>query len=246
MILLLQVKDLTKRFKNITAVKGISFEVAAGEAFGLLGVNGAGKTTTLRILSTSLAPTSGTALVCGEDTVKNAERVRSSVGVLFGGDTGLYERLTARENIEYFGRLHDMPETLLKQRIKELADIFSMGDYINRRVGSFSRGMRQKTAFARSIVHNPQVMLFDEPTSGLDIAAAQDVVEFIRACKRAGKTIVLSSHNLAEVEQLCDRVGFLRQGELPEQGTIPQLLDDYKTTSLTEVFLMVNSREVRL
>lgn len=243
---MLLVKDLTKRFKKITAVKGISFEVASGEVFGLLGVNGAGKTTTLRLLSTVIAPTSGYALVNGEDTAKHPERVRSSVGVLFGGDTGLYDRLTAAENIEYFGRLHDMPEPLLKQRVKELCEVFGMGEYINRRVGGLSRGMKQKTAFARSIVHNPQVMLFDEPTSGLDIAAAQDVVEFIRACRRSGKTIVLSSHNMAEVEQLCNRVGFLCAGELTEQGAVPQLISDYKAQSLTEVFLMLNSREVRL
>jgi len=171
---MLELKGLTKRFGNITAVDSLSFTVQRGEIFGLLGENGAGKTTTLRMLATMLKPTSGTALLAGFDVVRSPEEVRRRVGFLFGGESGLYDRLTVYENIQYFGELNDMPLSAIKKRIDELADIFDMKDFLNKRAGKLSKGMRQKASFARAIIHNPDVLLLDEPTSGLDVGAMRE------------------------------------------------------------------------
>lgn len=229
--------NLTKQFGEITAVKDISFHVNKGEIFGLLGENGAGKTTTLRMLATMLQPTEGTAVLGGYDLVKQPKLVRSCIGILFGGESGLYDRLTAAENIAYFGRLNNMDEQLLQKRIIELTEIFSMGEYIDRRAGKLSKGMKQKAAFARSIVHNPDIMLFDEPTSGLDVSAIRNVHEFILDCKSQGKCIILSSHTMSEVEKLCDRIGIIHKGKLVAQGSVDQLLEQYPGKNLEDVFV---------
>ncbi len=229
--------DLQKRFKQIEAVKGVSFQVNQGEIFGLLGENGAGKTTTLRMLATMLQPTGGTALLGGFDIVREPERVRGQIGILFGGEMGLYDRLTARENIQYFAELNDMRRTDINDRISYLAKMLDMEEYLDRRVGKFSKGMKQKVAIARSIVHNPQIMLFDEPTSGLDVTSARVVHEFIRSCKDEGKTIILSSHSMKEVEKLCDRVGIIHRGSMVELGTIEDLKKKYGNDDLEEVFM---------
>jgi sodium transport system ATP-binding protein len=234
---LLEIKNLTKRFGEVTAVNDISFRVGKGEIFGLLGENGAGKTTTLRMLATMLQPTSGTAVLAGYDLVKEPEKVRQCIGILFGGESGLYDRLTAAENIAYFGELNNMERAALKNRIQELARIFGMEEYINRRAGKFSKGMKQKVAFARSIVHNPDIMLFDEPTSGLDVSAIRNVHDFIMDCKAEGKTIILSSHTMSEVEKLCDRIGIIHKGRLVAQGTIAELSQQHNGKSLEEVFI---------
>jgi len=234
---LLEVKNLSKQFGEVKAVNGISFQVNKGEIFGLLGENGAGKTTTLRMLATMLQPTSGTAIMGGYDLIREPEKVRSRIGILFGGESGLYDRLSAAENIAYFGRLNNMDEKSLRERIRELARIFDMEEYINRRAGKFSKGMKQKVAFARSIVHNPDIMLFDEPTSGLDVSAIRDVHEFIMDCKAQGKTIILSSHTMSEVEKLCDRIGIIHKGSLVAQGTIAELKEQHSRDSLEEIFV---------
>ena len=234
---MLKVMNLTKKFGDLTAVDNVSFEVNKGEIFGLLGENGAGKTTTLRMLATMLQPTSGTAIMGGYDLIREPEKVRSRIGILFGGESGLYDRLSAAENIAYFGRLNNMDEKSLRERIRELARIFDMEEYINRRAGKFSKGMKQKVAFARSIVHNPDIMLFDEPTSGLDVSAIRDVHEFIMDCKAQGKTIILSSHTMSEVEKLCDRIGIIHKGSLVAQGTIAELKEQHSRDSLEEIFV---------
>ncbi|HHY81415.1 MAG TPA: ATP-binding cassette domain-containing protein [Clostridiales bacterium] len=234
---MLEIIELTKKFGEVKAVNGISFQVNEGEIFGLLGENGAGKTTTLRMLATMLQPTSGTAILGGYDLIREPEKVRSRIGILFGGESGLYDRLTAAENIAYFGRLNNMDEGKLKERIRELAKVFDMEEYIDRRAGKFSKGMKQKVAFARSIVHNPDIMLFDEPTSGLDVSAIRNVHEFILDCKAQGKTIVLSSHTMSEVEKLCDRIGIIHKGNLVAQGTIAELLEQHSCGSMEEVFV---------
>ena len=234
---MLEVKNLSKQFGEVKAVNGISFQVNKGEIFGLLGENGAGKTTTLRMLATMLQPTSGTAIMGGYDLIREPEKVRSRIGILFGGESGLYDRLSAAENIAYFGRLNNMDEKSLRERIRELARIFDMEEYINRRAGKFSKGMKQKVAFARSIVHNPDIMLFDEPTSGLDVSAIRDVHEFIMDCKAQGKTIILSSHTMSEVEKLCDRIGIIHKGSLVAQGTIAELKEQHSRDSLEEIFV---------
>lgn len=234
---MLEVKNLTKRFGDLIAVNNISFSVGQGEIFGLLGENGAGKTTTLRLLATMLKPTSGTATLNGYDLIDEPEKVRSSIGILFGGESGLYDRLTAAENIAYFGELNNMSRQEIKKRIAELGEAFEMTDYMDRKAGKFSKGMKQKVAFARSIVYNPAIMLFDEPTSGLDVSAIRNVHDFIMACKQAGKTIVLSSHNMSEVEKLCDRIGIIHKGRLVAVGSIPQLLEEHGGSSLEEIFM---------
>jgi sodium transport system ATP-binding protein len=234
---MLEVKNLTKRFGEVTAVSDISFRVGKGEVFGLLGENGAGKTTTLRLLATMLQPTSGTAVLSGYDLVMEPEKVRRCIGILFGGESGLYDRLTAAENIAYFGQLNNMSDADLKDRIRELTRIFNMEEYINRRAGKFSKGMKQKVAFARSIVHNPDIMLFDEPTTGLDVSAIRNVHDFIMDCRAEGKTIILSSHTMSEVEKLCDRIGIIHKGKLAAQGTIAELTQQHNGKTLEEVFI---------
>ncbi len=222
---MIQVKGLTKYFKDIKAIKDVSFNVPRGQVLGLLGENGAGKTTTLRILATMLKPTEGTAILKGNDILKNQQAVRKEIGILFGGEMGLYDRLSARENITYYARLNDMDEKKIDQRIDYLVSILDMKEYIDRRVGKFSKGMKQKVAIARSIVHNPPIMLFDEPTSGLDVTAARTIHNFIGECRREDKTVVFSSHSMAEVEKICEHIAIIHKGIIVEEG----LIDDLKT-----------------
>jgi len=233
---MLEVMNLSKHFGKVRAVDGISFSVGAGEIFGLLGANGAGKTTTLRTLATMLKPTSGTARIAGYDIVERPDDVRPNIGLLFGGDTGLYDRLTAQENIVYFAELNGVDAATAVTRTKELARAFSFTEYLNTQAGKLSKGTRQKVAFSRSIVHNPAVMLFDEPTVGLDVTAKSDVMDFILKCRSEGKCIVLSDHTLSVVERLCDRVGIMKSGVLLGVGTIPELCEQYQCSNLEEVF----------
>lgn len=234
---MLELKNLTKKFGEITAVNDVSLSVGRGEVFGLLGENGAGKTTTLRLLATMLKPTSGTAVMGDFDLIRDPEKVRGSIGILFGGESGLYDRLTAAENIAYFGELNNMGKSTLSERIKYLTEVFDMDEYINRKAGKFSKGMKQKVAFARAIVHNPEIMLFDEPTSGLDVSAIRNVHEFICKCRDEGKTIILSSHTMSEVEKLCDRIGIIHKGTLVATGTISDLIAKYNGNTLEDVFM---------
>lgn len=234
---MIKINNITKRFGDFTAVKGLSFEVEKGEIFGLLGENGAGKTTTLRMLATMLKPTDGTAMMAGFDVVKESEKVRSKIGILFGGETGLYDRLTCEENIAYFGLLNDMEKAKINDRIKVMARVFGMEEYLKKRAGKLSKGMKQKVAFARAIIHDPDIMLFDEPTSGLDVSAIRDVHEFIRTCKNEGKTIVFSSHTMSEVEKLCDNIAIINKGELIEKGKIKELKNKYSCDNLEDIFI---------
>lgn len=234
---MISIKNLSKHFDEVVAVDSISIEIKKGEIFGLLGENGAGKTTTLRMLATMLRPTLGTAAMAGFDVIKEPERVRSSIGILFGGESGLYDRLTCEENIAYFGELNDMGKAQIKERIKTLARAFNMEEYLKRRAGKLSKGMRQKVAFARSIIHDPGIMLFDEPTSGLDVSAIRDVHEFIRTCKKEEKTIIFSSHSMSEVEKLCDRVGVIHKGNLVAEGTLDELKSKYDNQNIEDIFI---------
>ncbi len=234
---MIEVKELEKKFGQFTAVERISFKVNKGEIFGLLGENGAGKTTTLRMLSTMLRPTSGNAILMGFDTQKEPEKVRTHIGILFGGETGLYDRLTAAENIAYFGELNGMSKAAIKERSQYLAEAFGMQDFMNKRASKLSKGMKQKAAFARSIIHNPDIMLFDEPTSGLDVTASRDVQDFILECKADGKTIIFSSHTMSEVEKLCDRIGIIHKGKLVECGSVEELKEKYGDDDLEEIFV---------
>ncbi len=233
------VKGLSKKFKDVEAVKDISFTVNDGEIVGLLGENGAGKTTTLRMLATMLKPTKGTAFINDYSIIEEPQKVRKEIGILFGGEVGLYDRLTARENIEYFGKLNSMDEKDMKDSINELIDKFQMEEYIDRRVGKFSRGMKQRVAIARSIVHQPTVMLFDEPTTGLDVTAAKIVHDFILQCREEGKSIIFSSHSMQEVERLSDRIIIIHKGSIMDEGTIDYFKKKYEKDNMEDIFIQL-------
>lgn len=236
---MIEVKGLSKSFKNIKAVDNISFHVNKGEIVGLLGENGAGKTTTLRMLATMLKATEGTAIVNGYDINKDPGKVRGEVGILFGGEVGLYDRLTARENIKYFAELNGMDRKATEESIEYLIKMLEMEEYIDRRVGKFSRGMKQKVAIARSIVHKPTVMLFDEPTAGLDVTASRIVQDFILKCKEDNKAIIFSSHSMGEVERLCDRIVIIHKGKILEEGTVENLKNKYNNRNMEDIFMQL-------
>ena len=234
---MLEINNVTKSFKSKKVVDSLNFSVNNGEIVGLLGENGAGKTTTLRMISTMLKITDGTIKVNGISVKDNPEKVRKEIGILFGGDVGLYDRLSGRENIKYFANLYGMTDKEANERIDELAKSFNMEDYINNPVGKYSRGMKQKISIARSIVHNPSVMLFDEPTTGLDVSAARIVQDFILQCKKENKVILFSSHSMKEVEKLCDRVVIINKGILLENCTLSELKEKHNNNDLEETFL---------
>lgn len=234
---MIEVKNLTKKFKEVTAVNDMSFTVREGEIVGLLGENGAGKTTTLRMIATMIKPTDGYAEVNGHNIISEPYKVRGEIGILFGGEVGLYDRLTAKENIRYFGELNGMNKSEIEERIVKLSEMLDMDEYINRRVGKFSRGMKQKVAIARSIVHNPKVMLFDEPSTGLDVTSSKIVQDFILKCKEQGKAIIFSSHSMKEVERLCDRVVIITKGKLVEDSTLDGLKSKYNDDDLERIFI---------
>jgi len=233
----IEIMNLSKSFKKVNAVNSISFNVNQGEIVGLLGENGAGKTTTLRMLATMLKATGGTAKLNGFDINSEPEKVRGQIGILFGGEVGLYDRLTARENIEYFAELNGMGKADIDRSMEYLIKNLEMEEYIDRRVGKFSRGMKQKVAIARSIVHEPSVMLFDEPTAGLDVTASKIVQEFILKCKEQNKAIIFSSHSMQEVEKLCDRIVMIHRGIIIEQGTVEELKEKYHIEDMEEIFM---------
>jgi sodium transport system ATP-binding protein len=240
---MLTLDKLTKHFKTVKAVQEVSFQVNGGEVYGLLGANGAGKTTTLRMLATMLTPTSGTATIEGLDLLKQPEQVRTRIGLLFGGDTGLYERLTARENIIYFARLCGRDEKKANARAEELAQAFAFTEFLDFQAKKLSKGNRQKVALARCIVHDPSVMLFDEPMVGLDVTSRKDVEDFLYALKGKGKTIILSDHNLNIAERLCDRIGIVHKGLLVAEGTLKELCEKHGCSNLEEVFFKLAGRD---
>ena len=234
---MLRVENLTKKFKKVTAVDNVSFEVNPGEIIGLLGENGAGKTTTLRMLATMLKPTSGNATIDGYNIIDNPNKIRERIGILFGGDVALYDRLTGRENMSYFAKLNGMSDLEANQAVNKIASELEMSDYIDRPVGKYSRGMKQKVSLARSIIHQPDVMLFDEPSTGLDVLSSKLIHDFILKCKKDNKAIVFSSHNMYETEKLCDRIIIIHKGKIVASGTIEQLKKDYQKDSLEDLFI---------
>ena len=240
---MIEAQGLVKKFRDKTrgevrAVDGVSFRCRPGEIFGLLGANGAGKTTTLRILATILTPSAGTAIVAGYDVTRQSQKVRSSVGFLSTA-TALYGRLSAREMVEYFGRLHGLDETILRQRIDAIFERLEMNDFRDRRCDALSTGMKQKVSIARTLVHDPSVMIFDEPTVGLDVMAARTIIEFIRECRDRGKTVIFSTHVMSEVEKLCDVIGIIHGGKLLAEGPLPELRRKCAEDDLEEIFVKV-------
>ncbi|MES2932578.1 MAG: ATP-binding cassette domain-containing protein [Pseudomonadota bacterium] len=220
------------------AVKNVSFTCTAGEVLGLLGPNGAGKTTTLRMLSTALKPDAGSVTIDGIDIVAQPLFARKNIGFL-SGTTGLYGRLSSRENVEYFGRLHGMREDILKQRIDDLFDRLQMHAFSDRRADHLSAGMKQKCAIARAVVHEPKVVILDEPTTGLDVMSAKTLLDFIASYKAMKIPLIFSTHHLHEVEKLCDRVCVINHGTTAFSGSIAQFRQRGGSDDLVDAFVNI-------
>lgn len=238
---MIEVRNLCKTFHDrkkgdIPAVRNVSFQCAPGHVFGLLGRNGAGKTTTLRMLATILAPTSGTALIDGRDVMEKPAEVRKRIGYL-SGDTKLYDRLTGRELLSYFGELSGMTPASIEGRITELQVIFNLGDFLDKRVGKMSTGMKQRLSLARVVLHDPPVLIFDEPTSGLDVMGAREVLRIVQELKAKGRTIIFSTHIMTEAERICDEIAIIEQGSILTQGTVLSLRNGNGGGSLEDVFV---------
>ena len=224
-----------KRGGEFRAVDSVSFACRPGRIFGLLGPNGAGKTTTLRVLSTTLVPTAGRAVIDGIDVVENPALARQRLGFCTG-TTGIYERMTPVEMICYFGRLYGMDGDALEARIEELLELFDMRDFKDTPNGRLSAGMKQKVSLARTIVHDPPVLVFDEPTVSLDILVARTVTDFVAQCRERGRTVILSTHIMAEVEKLCDDLAILHHGRILDQGSVEEVKERHKTESIEDLF----------
>jgi sodium transport system ATP-binding protein len=238
---MIQVQALSKSFTDPKrgtrlAVDSVSFEVRAGEVFGLLGPNGAGKTTTLRMLATLLKPSSGTATLNGFDIVREPEKVREQIGFL-SGDMGLYGRLTPRETLAFFGQLNGLHSARATQRISEVLSMLDMNSFADVRGDKLSTGMKQKTAIARAILHDPPVLILDEPTSGLDVPTARNIEAAVLNAKKTGKCILYSTHIMEEAEYLCDRIGVINDGKLRAIGTMEDLRRETGKQRLREIFL---------
>ena len=210
---------LRPRRTTTEAVRGVGFEVAPGELFGLLGPNGAGKTTTIKMLNTLLLPTSGTARVFGHDVVREPVAVRRRIGYVFGGDRGLYERLSALDNLRYFAELYEVEPREQRQRIAELLELVGLDGRERERVEGYSRGMRQRLHIARGLLHRPDVLFLDEPSIGVDPVAARDLRRTVADLAAAGTTVVLTTHYMAEADELCDRIAVIAAGEIRALGT---------------------------
>nr|WP_253942002.1 ABC transporter ATP-binding protein [Nocardioides sp. zg-1230] len=205
--------------KTVEAVKGVSFEIAPGELFGLLGPNGAGKTTTIKMLITLLIPTSGTASVLGRDVVEDVREVRRSIGYVFGGDRGLYERLSGLDNLRYFSELYGVSPREQKARIGELLELVGLTGREGEKVEGYSRGMRQRLHIARGLLHDPDVIFLDEPSIGIDPVGARELRATVAGLREQGKTVLLTTHYMFEADELCDRIAVIRSGEIVAEGT---------------------------
>lgn len=235
------VNQLAKTFYDeargeVHAVQGINFECHAAEIFGLLGANGAGKTTTLRMLSTILAPTSGTASVLGHDVATQGEAVRRNLG-FYSASTALYPRLTAKETIEFFARINRYPSEKVAERVDYLITRFGISKYADARIDKLSSGMKQKVSIARTVAHDPPLLIFDEPTVGLDVLNALEMQDVIREFRSQGKTILFSTHVMSEAEKLCDRIAIIHNGRILACGTLNDLRQDTGTHYLEDIFV---------
>src|SRR5690606_13169437 len=237
---MIHVRNLTKSYDDLRrgkfmALRGISFDARAGEVFGLLGPNGAGKTTAMRILSTVLRPTSGTALVNGYDVVTQPSQVRHQIGFV-SANTGVYDRMTAWEMVGYFGRLYGLQEDALRDRMEDIFERLKMNDIRDRLGAKMSTGMKQKVSIARAIVHDPPVLIFDEATSGLDVLVARALLDIVAELREEGKCIVFSTHIMREAERLCDRLAIMHEGKILAEGTVDALLAEHGSQDLEDVF----------
>jgi ABC-2 type transport system ATP-binding protein len=219
----IEVNHLHRNFGEQTAVNGMTFAVETGEVFGLLGPNGAGKTTTVRLLNGILPPSAGSARVFGMDPVSDGARIRQKTGVLTE-TPALYERLSARENLAFFATLQNLPQPDLDRRVDEMLTFFELASRANDKVETYSKGMKQRLALARALVHQPPLLFLDEPSSGLDPEAAQQVDDLIASLGRTdGQTVILATHNLLEAQRLCDRVAIINKGKILALGSLNEL-----------------------
>ena len=236
-------KNLTKIFQDkkrgeIRAVDSVNIECKPGRVFGLLGLNGAGKTSLMRVLSTILKPTSGTAQVAGCDIINEPEKVKEKIGFL-SSDTGLYHRLTAEETVSYFGRLNGIGEDKLKNRVDEIFERFDMNEFRKRRVDKLSTGMKQKISIARTFINDPEVLILDEPTIGLDVVTSRGIIQFIRESKQANECILFSTHVMWEAQKLCDDIAIIHQGKILEVGTLDELRARTGLNDLDDIFVKI-------
>ncbi len=233
---MIDVQDIRKAFGKVQALKGVSFAAPDAKITGLLGPNGAGKSTTLRILYTLMRPDAGSARIDGHDVIDNALEVRKCIGVL-PHNAGLYPRLTARENIEFFGRMAGLKGELLQQRTRNVIEMLEIGDFAERRAKGFSQGQRTKVALARAMVHEPRNILLDEPTNGLDVMATRSLRALIRRLRDAGKCVLFSSHVMQEVAALCDEIVIISSGKVVASGTPDRIRASTGEQSLEDAFV---------
>lgn len=227
---------IRRKTKEITALKDVNLDVEQGELFGLLGPNGAGKTTMTKVLSTILLPTEGQAWVLGHDVVREAAALRSRIGIIFGGERGLYWRLSGRDNVQYFADLYKVSPSDARERVPKLLEMVGLADRADERVENYSRGMKQRLHIARGLVNDPQLIFMDEPTLGLDPVAAREMRDVIRNLQAAGRTIFLTSHYMFEMEVLCDRVAVLNKGEcllIDTPSALKRLVADLEVVEIT-------------
>jgi sodium transport system ATP-binding protein len=227
-----------KKRGTVRAVDEVSFEVKPGQVFGLLGLNGAGKTTTLRLLATMLKPDAGTARVAGYDLLEQPDEVRRRIGFLTG-NTGLYLRLTGRETLQYFGGLQGLTKKVVDERIERFAQLLDMPSFLDVRVDKYSTGMKQKVSIARTLIHDPPVLILDEPTLGLDVLTSRSIVEFIRTAKADGKAVIFSTHIMWEAARLCDYIGVVHEGRMKKLATLEDLKRTYGTDDLDGIFVRI-------
>ena len=238
---LLSIRDVTKNFAEVEALQNISLEIYSGEIVGLVGSNGAGKTTLLRLMAGVYKPTSGNVVLSNGEPVMN---MRHELGVV-PESTGLYSRLTAWENIRYHSRMHGVKDSIAWARTEKFAQHLDMKDSLGRHTKGFSRGMKQKTALLRALAHGPNILLLDEPTAGLDITSARTVRALVRQLRDEGGTVIYSTHQLAEAQQVCDRIVIIHNGEIRADGSPQQLLEDTKTESLEEAYVSLTLDQAR-
>ena len=238
----IQISNLVKSYNEVRAVNGISLNVAKGSIVGLLGPNGAGKTTTLRMLAGILTPTSGSISICGYDVTQDAVEVKRRIGFL-SGDTKLYERLSVREILRFFGTLHQLERGFLEDRIEKLVIDFDMQSYSDQGIGTLSSGQAQRANIARTILHDPEVLILDEATVSLDIISSQFIIDSLRRLKEAGKAILFSTHIMSEAEFLCDEIALIYRGKIIDRGIPSELVSRTNSENLTAAFLERISQE---
>jgi len=249
---MISVEHLTKTFKisrqqrremgpgfsgsTIDAVRDVSFSCKPGRVFTLLGPNGAGKTTTLRLIATMLRPTSGQITVCGIDVAKDPVGARKRMGFLTG-NTGLYDRLTPQEIVKYYADLHGMDAQTFKRRRDELFSLLGVNEFAGRRIGKLSSGMKQKVSIARTIIHDPEVVVFDEPTAALDVVTSRSIIQMIKDCRTQGKTVIFSTHRMGEVSLLSDDLAIIHRGSLIFNGSYKDFQNQMQTASVEDEFV---------